>query len=101
MSEYIKANDNYTQWLKELKARYQAAKIKALVTVNREMLMSYRNLVNASINFPQAVGKMEHPEIYSLLMDKSSGRKKTYHFPEEYKGSLPTIEEIEAELKED
>ena len=44
MSEIIKADESYVRWIRELKSRYQAAQIKAAVSVNREMLVFYWSL---------------------------------------------------------
>ena len=44
MGDVIKADENYLQWLLELKNRYQSVQIKASVSVNREMLLFYWDL---------------------------------------------------------
>ena len=44
MSEIIKTDESYLHWIQELKSRYQAAQIKAAVSVNHEMLMFYWSL---------------------------------------------------------
>lgn len=44
--EDLQNNKNYSQWLKELKSRYQDAQIKASVFVNKELLQFYFELGN-------------------------------------------------------
>lgn len=41
MSNIVKADDNYKNWITDLKSRYQSSQIKAASSVNREMLMFY------------------------------------------------------------
>ena len=41
MSNMVKADDNYKNWIIDLKSRYQSSQIKAASSVNREMLMFY------------------------------------------------------------
>lgn len=41
MCDIVKADDNYKNWITDLKRRYQRSQIKAVSSVNREMLMFY------------------------------------------------------------
>lgn len=41
MSNIVKTDDNYKNWITDLKSRYQNSQIKAASSVNREMLMFY------------------------------------------------------------
>ena len=44
MPDMIQRSAGYADWVRELKARYQAAQIKAAVSVNQDMLMFYWSL---------------------------------------------------------
>ena len=44
MSELIKINQDYNNWIKELSMRFRSMQIKAATRVNQEMLMFYWSL---------------------------------------------------------
>jgi predicted nuclease of restriction endonuclease-like (RecB) superfamily len=44
MSDIVKMDDNYKNWIADLRGRYRASQIKAASSVNREMLMFYWSL---------------------------------------------------------
>lgn len=44
MTDIIPFDEEYTSWIKDIKARYQQARIKAAVSVNRELIAFYWSL---------------------------------------------------------
>ena len=90
-------DDQYRQWIADLSKRYQRSQIKAATSVNSEMLGFYwslgRDIVTMNAESEYAANVTNAPigiseyQLINLLKD-------------EYKGKLPTIDEIERKLRE-
>ncbi|MBQ6555765.1 MAG: hypothetical protein IJR45_06745 [Firmicutes bacterium] len=128
MSSLINIDDNYKKRINEVSLRYKQSQIKAAIKVNTEMLKFYRSLgkdissMSKNAQYGNSFFRSVSDDLEEIFPDVKSfsvtNLKYTKYFYEPYpisenrqqlvddltavkfKGSLPTIEEIEAELSQ-
>ena len=85
MSNLIKVDNDYKKWISEISKRFKQSQIKASVKANSEMLRFYWSLGQELIFY---ITWGHHVQIFGKCKGNTD------------KSSLPSIEEIEAELSD-